>query len=107
MSAPFDAMLADLHPELFDVFGSDGLIARGAAPAVPVRIVVDQGVERVGEYGQSTGRVQTVDFLAAQYRPRQGDVVTALDGLGAPLWTKPVASIDADDGYVIKAVMHG
>lgn len=107
MSAPFDAMLADLHPELLDVFGSDGLIVRGSDPAVPVRIVIDQGVERIGEYGQSIGRMQTASFLAVQYRPKQGDVLTLLDDLGDAQWSKPVASIDADDGYVVRAVLHG
>lgn len=107
MSDPFDAMLADLHPELFDVFGSDGTIARGTAQAVPVRIVIDQGVDRIGEYGQSIGRVSTVSFLAVQYRPQRGDVVTALDAAGGTLWVKPIDTIDADDGYVVRAVMHG
>lgn len=96
-----------MHEELFDLFGQDGAIVRGAAAPVPVRVVVNEGVERVGEYGQSIGRVTVIDFLATQFRPKQHDVLTVLDAAGVPVWTKPVASIDADDGYVVKAVMHG
>lgn len=104
-----DVAYQSMHEDLFDVFGRDATVAPvGGGVAVPVRVVVNEGIERVGEYGQSTGRVTVVDFMPNQYRPARGDVVTLLDETtGAALWTKPVTSIDADDGYVVKAVMHG
>lgn len=104
-----NAAFVDMHASLFDAFASPASVApKVGGAAVPTRMVVDEGVERIGEYGQSIGRVNTVDFLVAEYRPAPGDVVTLLDEVsGAPLWTKPVASIAGDDGFVAKAVLHG
>jgi hypothetical protein len=98
---PFDSMHTEHCSTLFDVFGRDGTIQRGNSAAVAVRVVVDVGVEQLGEYGQVVARVTTVSFLSAQFRPRQGDVLTL------PEWTKPVSSVETDDGFVVKAVMHG
>lgn len=102
-----DPLFDDMHTELFAAFGRDGTVTRGGGMPVTVRVIVNEGVERIGEYGQSIGRVNTVDFRTDQYRPQQGDDLTLLDDAGAAVWTKSVASIDADDGYVTKAVMHG
>lgn len=96
-----DPLFDGMHEDLFDQFGQDGTIQRGAAAPVPVRVVVDEGVQRLGEYGQVVGRVTVVSFLVAQFRPRQADVVNVAG------WSKPVASIDADDGFVAKVVLHG
>lgn len=104
-----DILFESMHQDLFDTFGRDAIVAPvGGGVALPVRVVVNEGVERIGEYGQSIGRVTTVDFLARQYRPVQGDVLTLLDvTTGAEVWSKPVASTGADDGFVVKVVMHG
>ncbi len=100
--ADFDAM----HVDLFDAFGHAGIVARGG-PVTPVIVIVDEGVEQVGEYGRTIGRVTVVSFQTAQWRPLRGDMLTVSDDLGVVMWTKQVESIDADDGFVVKAVMNG
>ncbi len=102
-----DPMFADMHDELFAVFGADGTITRGGGMPTTVRVIVTPGVQRIGDYGQSIGQVTTADFLSRQWAPQQGDELTLLDDAGAVVWIKPVASLDADDGYVAKVVMHG
>lgn len=101
------AQFAGMHEDLFDEYGQNGSIVRGANAPVPVRVIVNEGVERVGEYGQSIGHVMVVHFLVSEFRPQQRDVLTLLDTLGETVWTKPVASVDKGDGYVVQAVMHG
>jgi hypothetical protein len=96
-----DLAFADLHTDLFDVFGRDGTVQRGAAAAVPVRVVIDRGIERYGTNGEVVAIVTVVSFKAAQWIPSAGDIVT----VGA--WSKKVDVLDSDDGYVTKAVMYG
>lgn len=100
-----DFALAEMHVDLFAAFGTDALVQRGAAPALPVRIVVDRGVERMGEYGTVIGRVDQVSFLVSQWQPLQGDVLTWADRLG--MHTKAVESLVENDGFVAMAVLHG
>lgn len=100
MSA-FDAAVADMDASLFEVMGDDATVQRGAAAAAPVRVVVSRNVERLGEYGQVVARMTTVLFRNSEWQPQQGDVLTLTDGV------RKVASIDADDGYVTTAVLHG
>ena len=102
MHAEFDAM----HVDLFDAFGNDGVVTR-ATLDVPVRVIIDEGVARIGEYGQTVGRVVVVSFHTDQWRPQRGDSLTVVDEFATVLWTKQVESIDADDGYVVRAVMYG
>ena len=83
------------------VLGTDATVQRGADPAVPVRIVVHDGVSRVGQYGQVLGRNTVVDFLRSVWTPKRGDVVT-IDGVA-----RAVENIEADDGIVVTAVLHG
>lgn len=92
---------AGMDEILFDEFGQDGSVQRGLGAPVPVRVVIDEGVERLGDYGQVVGRVAVASFMAPQWRPKQGDVLTV------SAWSRPVASIDQDDGFVVRAVMHG
>lgn len=104
-----DIVFQDMHLELFEAFGRDVLVVpAGTADAINARAIVNEGVERIGEYGQSIGRVTVLDFMALQYRPQPRDTVSLLDPItGHVVWMRPVASIDADDGFVIKAVLHG
>lgn len=104
-----DLAFMDMHTSLFAEFGRPAVVVpAGTTDVHQVVVIVNQGVERIGEYGQSIGAVTVVDFLAHEYRPRQHDTVTLLHPVtGEALWTRPVASIDADDGFVVKAVMHG
>lgn len=96
-----DLAFADLHADLFEVFGQDGTVQRGSDAAVPVRVVIDRGVERYGTNGEVVATVTVVSFMVAQWIPSAGDVVA----VGA--WSKKVDVLDSDDGYVAKAVMYG
>jgi hypothetical protein len=87
--------------DLFDEFADACTVTRGAADPVPSRCIVDDGTAQVGEYGQVIGRVTRVSFIKGEWNPARGDVVT-IDGL-----SRPVERIDADDGLVVEAVLHG
>lgn len=91
----------DAHADLLSALGTDATVQRGNDAAVPVRVVVHDGVARVGEYGQVVGRQTLVDFLRSNWQPQRGDLVT-IDGT-----TRKVESIDSDDGIVATAVLHG
>lgn len=86
---------------LFEAFAIDASVVRGSDPAVPVRVVIDQGVERLGEYGQVVARVTLASFRNVEWKPQPGDVLT-LNGV-----ERAIDDIDSDDGYVSKAVLHG
>lgn len=102
----FDDTFADaMLPQLFDTFGVDATVQRGAVAAVPVRIVVNRAQSRLGEYGQVVARVDTVDFMLSQWSPQQGDRVAWTDRLGAH--AKTLAADIEDDGFVATAVLHG
>lgn len=95
------AVFAEAHVDLFDALGVDAFVQRGTDAAVPARVVVEDGVARVGEYGQVVGRNTHVSFLRAQWVPVRGDLLT-IDGA-----TRKVESIDTDDGIVARVVLHG
>lgn len=97
----FDTAIAVADDALFEAFGIDATVSRGADPAVDVRVVVTRGVARFGDYGQVVGRVTTVDFRNAQWAPRAGDVLHLPEG------DRKVQGLDADDGQVARAVLHG
>ncbi len=96
-----DLAFADLHADLFEVFGQDGTVQRGGDAPVPVRVVVDRGVERYGTNGEVVATVTVVSFMVAQWVPSAGDVVAV------GVWSKKVDVLDSDDGYVATAVMYG
>ncbi len=100
-----DTIVADMHDALFDAFGIYATVQRPPALPVPVRVVVDRGVERVGEFGTVVGRVDQVSFMVAEWQPRQGDLVEWVDRLG--LHSKAVESLLENDGFVAMAVLHG
>ena len=100
-----DDVFAGMHVSLFETFGIDATVQRGAGASVPVRIVVNRGQERIGEFGSTIGRIDTLDFLIAQWTPAQGDVVAWTDRLGAH--SKQVETLIANDGFVATAVLHG
>lgn len=95
------AIFAGMHDDLFAALAQDEIIQRGSDTPVPVRVVIDYGVEKLGDFGQVIGRVTTAVFLASEFRPRLGDVLTVGTG------SKKVDAIDSDDGFVVKAVLHG
>ena len=94
-----------MHADLFETFGVDATVVRGAAAAVPVRAIVKHGVQQFGEYGQVIGRATTVDFQLAQWTPEQGDVVAWTDHLG--MHSRTVARPGEADDYVAVAVLRG
>lgn len=96
-----DAML----PQLFDAFGFDGTVRRGSADPVPVRVIVNRNVPRLGEYGQVVATVTTVEFQLSQWQPQQGDVVAWADRLGSH--SKSLTAEIEGDGMVAKVVLHG
>ena len=101
----FPQAVADMHARVFDALGVAGMVTRGAAAPVPVRIVVKYSQPRYGEFGQVIGRGTTVDFLAAEWTPEQGDVVQWTDHTGAQ--SRVVATPEDNNGYAVKAVMRG
>lgn len=86
---------------LFDEFAVDAMVARDGGTAVPVRVVIDTGVERLGEFGQVVARVDVASFRNADWPAKPGDELT----IGGN--TRRIDDIDADDGYVSRAVLHG
>lgn len=97
----FDAEIAAMDETLFDEFGDDATVQRGADAPVALRVFVERGVEKLGDYGQVVARVTKVTFRNSEWIPQQGDVVS-LPGL-----TRKVESTELDDGYVTTAVLNG
>lgn len=96
-----DATFDEMDAVLFDEFGESITVQRGADAAVPVRVVLQRGVERYGDYGQVVARVTTASFLNSEWMPVQGDVLHLATG------DREVESIDNDDGKVTVVVLHG
>lgn len=102
----FDTLFAaDQLPSLYAAFGKDATVKRGAAAAVPVRIIVDRGQESIGEHGRVYGLIDTVSFQVAEWEPVPGDVVSWTDHLGSH--TKTVEASLSNDGLEAKVVVHG
>ncbi|MBN8261177.1 MAG: hypothetical protein J0L59_02510 [Xanthomonadales bacterium] len=101
-----DAFAAEALVDLYQEFGIDATVQRGAAAPQPARIIVNYGQEVYGEHGQVVGRVTEVRFQCAQWMPGQGDVVAWTDRFGDH--AKPVESAArGDDGLEAMAVLHG
>lgn len=100
-----DNALADMHIDLFETFGMDATVKRGTDAAVAVRVIVNRDQQQLGEYGQVVARVTTVDFMVAQWEPKQSDVLVWTDRLGTH--TKKIQKPEDNDGFVVKAVLHG
>lgn len=100
-----DTVFADVHGSLFEAFGIDATVKRGAAAPVPVRIIVNRGQEELAEHGQYVQRVTVVDMQVAQWMPQEGDLVAWADRLGSH--TRKVDKRLDDDGFVVRAVLHG
>lgn len=97
----FDAAVAEMDADLFEVMGDDATVQRGAGAPAAVRVVVTRNQAKLGEYGQVVARVTTAMFRNSQWQPQQGDLLTLVDG------ARKVASIDDNDGYVTTVVLHG
>ena len=95
------AEFAGMHADLMAEFGEPGFVTRGTAEPVPVTVIVDRGVAVTDGYGTVVRRVDIASFLVAEWQPQAGDRL-AIGG-----WTKAVHTLEDDDGFVAKAVMHG
>ena len=95
------AEFAGMHADLMAEFGEPGFVTRGTAAPVPVTVIVDRDVAVTDGYGSVVRRVDIASFLVAEWQPQSGDRLT----VGA--WTKSVQTLEDDDGFVAKAVMHG
>ena len=100
-----DLELMDMHADLFEEFGIDATVTRVTDEPVPVRVVIDRGIERVGEFGTVVGRVDAASFMVSQWEPAQGDLLAWTDRHGTH--DKRVESLLENDGFVAKAVLHG
>lgn len=96
VNAAFDPM----QSALFDQLADPCTVTRGAAQPVASRCIVEDGVARLGEYGQVIGRVRMVSFIKSEWDPARGDVVT-IDGTA-----QTVEAIEEDDGLVVKVVLN-
>lgn len=98
--AEIDAVFAAMDADLFAEYGEDATVQRGVAVPVSVRVVLQRGVETLGEFGQLVGRVDLIHFQVAEWQPKQGDVVALTSG------SRKVERPLDDDGSVIKAVLY-
>lgn len=86
---------------VFDLLGAPTQVQRPPNLSASVRLVVRDGVERLGEFQQVIGRSRHVVARKADWVFRRGDLVT-IDGR-----VQPVEAIVRDDGLVNEAVLHG
>lgn len=100
-----DDVFGPMHASLFETFGVDATVTRGADAAVPARVVVSRDQEMLGEHGQYVQRVDVIETLVAEWTPSQGDVFAWTDRLGNH--SRKVDKRISDDGFVAKAVLHG
>ncbi|HVI60132.1 MAG TPA: hypothetical protein VM619_14835 [Luteimonas sp.] len=104
MSFDDDFAATDLL-DIYETFGVDATVARGAAAAVPLRIVVDRNQARLGDYGQVVARIDRVRCMASDWTFRQGDVVAWTDRFGAH--SKPIEVENENDGMESFGVLNG
>lgn len=77
-----DDFAADELLDLYEDFGVDAIVTRGAELPVPVRIIVDRDQERLGEFGQVVARVDKLRCMSLHWQWRQGDQVAWTDRFG-------------------------
>ena len=86
---------------VFDALGAVAQVQRRPNPSVSIRLVVRDGVERLGEFQQVIGRARHVLARNADWVFRRGDEVT-LEGR-----TQAVEALVRDDGLVNEAALYG
>lgn len=105
MSFDDDFAAQDLA-DIYDAFGFDGTIQRGADLPVPVRIVVDRDQAVIGEFNQVVARVDQVRVRVAQWPAfMHGDLVSWSDRLGNH--AKRIERQTGNDGLEAHGVLHG
>ena len=86
---------------IFELLGAVAHVQRPPDPSAPVRVVVRDGVERLGEYQQVIGLVRHVCVRNREWVFRRGDLITLDDRSLA------VEAVVRNDGRVNEAVLHG
>ena len=92
--------LDPVHLAQFEVFGVDASVRRDDE-TIQTRVIVRDGVDKIGEFGRVIGHTRQICFLRDWFQPRRGDVVT-IGGCA-----QPVEAIVADDGFVVEVALHG
>ena len=94
-----------MHDELFDLLGDDATITRGVFTEL-ARVIVQRAQEQIGDYGQASACVTTVDVRVSEWPSlKEGDIVAWSDHLGAH--SRKVAKCVKADGYITQGVLHG
>ena len=86
---------------VFDVLGVVAQVQRRPNSSVLTRVVVRDGVERLGEFQQVIGRARHVLARNADWVFRRGDEVTVHGR------TQAVEALVRDDGLVNEAALYG
>ena len=86
---------------VFETLGVVAQVQRPSSSSTSIRLVVRDGVERLGEFQQVIGRARHVVARNADWVFRRGDLV-AIEGR-----LQPVEAIIRDDGLVNEVVLHG
>ncbi|WP_064746396.1 head-tail joining protein [Lysobacter antibioticus] len=86
---------------VFEALGAVTQVQRPPNPSASIRLIVRDGVERLGEFQQVVGRARHVVARNTDWAFRRGDVVTIAGR------AYPVEAIVRDDGLVNEAVLHG
>lgn len=100
-----DDFAADGLVDIYETFGVDAFVTRGADAAVPVRIVVDRNQEQLGEFNQVVARVDRVRCQVSEWTWQQGDALAWTDRLGSH--SKRVEGQTDNDGLEAFGVLHG
>ena len=100
-------MFAEMHADVMAVFGQPGLVVRGVNEPVAVTVVVERDVAVTDGYGNLVRRVDMASFLVTEWQPQAGDRLTVRWPGTTEASTKAVQTLDDDDGFIAKAVMHG
>lgn len=86
---------------VFDTLGVVAQVQRPPNPSASIRLILRDGVERLGEFQQVIGRARHVVVRNAEWVFRRGDEVS-LDGR-----TQAVEALVRDDGLVNEATLYG
>ena len=86
---------------VFDTLGVVAQVQRRPNPSATIRLVVRDGVERLGEFQQVIGRARHVLARNAEWVFRRGDEVTVDNR------TQAVEALVRDDGLVNEAALYG
>lgn len=94
-------VFADAALDVISLLGEPATLQRGVAAPVAVAVVLSEGVERIGDYGQVIGNRTHAAWMRADFAPLAGDMLT-VRGI-----TRAVEAIVSDDGLVVEVALYG